>query len=460
MSGLSGWLISVGVPLACMGAAYVFTTARKNIHNSQNSQSSLDLSTGNSLEDSKKRKLEKKKRQKEQREAALKNVSQNSNTSSRMISSDSGESEDEAAPISENDMVQLAFLKKLANTSSSSNLSSSSSLNTLAPSDSSVIMQPISEDNIPQDDKSWARVPTRNEEIITSLKHRIASLTEQMEASNIAQSDLQKELNSSNRKNQSLELDIKEKTKAFSHQLNQLEGQLNGKSIELAAATEQLKNLASLSSELKIFQDKLTQIQEELECSQKEIENMSHIQHSLIQERDSVKSERDIYKSERDLLKSQVSTLQRQLVEAQKTNELNINEFSTLKKSTELELISNANQISSLNEQLNSLKNEFDLKEKESTEQSETFESELIILRTKCEALERDIAVSERELLVKSSQPPKIEYITRVEQCTENVIPSEFYHYMEGVLSGQSSFKVEKSNLLAQIIDLKRKIDN
>lgn len=364
-NGFIGWIVSVSVPLACMGAAYVFTTARKNNHNQQNGLSSSELSNkSGGLDDSRKRKLEKKKRQREQRESALIHVLQSSTSSSQLMQPDSEESDDEMHAINEFDLEQLAILKKLANTSGPSSLSNSSSLSTLIASDSSIAMQPIATDNIVDEAKAWARVPTRNEEVIAGLKHKITLLTEQLEASSSANAEQSKNLNSSNRRIQSLELDMKEKTKAFAHQLNQLEGQLNGKSIELAAATEQLKNLASLSSDLKTFQDKLTQIQEELENSQGEIEKLSQSQQSLTQERDSVTIERDSTKAERDLLKSQVSSLQRQLNEAQRTNESMTSDFLALKKSTELELIEKNSQITALDEQFCSLKTKQNLEKK------------------------------------------------------------------------------------------------
>lgn len=452
--------MSVGVPLACMGVAYVVTSKR-------NGAAGASATVLSDLEEEarRKHKHEKKRRQREQRQKRQSAVpsAYSSPASSTSEEESSEESSDVEEINNETDLLQLARLKKMANASGSASVASLAS--TLVQSESSVTMQAIETSEV---DGEWNKVPTKHEELISNLKTKVAYLTSELENTSDAHVEQQKQLEHSNKRSQVLEGEMRERTKAYQATLAKAEAEISSLRVELNEAVAKIESVTELQGEITDLQSKFTLMQEELAKSEETYQ-------ALFKERQDLSVALDAFKQECVVAKSEAGTLQRQLAEAQRSSESFSLELQAAKKALQLEQV-------------------------KAGEVEESMSTELIILRTKCEALERDVSKLEVEAQkgegAKDELKAKCEQLQAAEKSNASVqdatnaqitalkeqvnsltadkkkltaeatalksqssmMPSDYYCYLDTLMCAQKSFLSEKSILLGQIIDLKRRL--
>lgn len=428
-----GWLVSVGVPCLCMGLAYAVASGNGKKFKHQNTASStIDHETPSANSSgSGNRKLEKRKRQREIREHRQRSVasilsSLKSSSSSVVEKSSSSESEEEV------DITRLSKLKNIANLSATHS-SGASNASTILSSDSSIVMQTI------EDDGTWAKIPTRQEEIIQTLKCKISTLTEQIEAVTLSNSEQHKLLEVSNKKVQMLEYEIKERTRILQNQIIATENELKAAQAEVDASIEQATQFKLLEDEISVLQEKLSEMQVELTKNQEQTL-------ALINEHQNLSKERDLFISEN-------GSLGRQLSEAKKHSESLSTEVSQIKKAFELEQLAR----SALFEELEATK--VSLSEAKSKLITiEDLSVNIQKLEAQVQFLTKNNEDLKEEIESKSKSYEQSIIDLKLQAKEAHMIPSYCYQYMELLMNNQKSFLAEKASLLTQIIELKRKL--
>jgi hypothetical protein len=435
---LMGWVVGAAVPTACMGIAYAVNSGRKYWVSKNASPPTQQQSLVN-----KKRRRTKRRPQQAANSTAI--VSPVSTPHPLRIQESSEESDgDDASGLQEPDLLQLARLHRLTNQSatpssvsalslasastlvmSSASASSSMASATFAASASSVPTQSIQlEEADANGVVEWSKI-NRHEETVHGLKAKIAALTDHVEALNRDNREQQKQAEASARKITALETDAKERTRQFSATLIQADTDLQRTRRELENSREQLAKVAGLGVELKDLHDKCAKMEDLMAKGDLEAQAMRDSNEKLTKGR--------------SVLQSELQALTRQLDDSRR------------EASDKAKLWQDATQaLERAKVELREVVAERD----PLARQVEALTAELKLLDLQSAALRADLQELEHDkLLLGSANQEK-----KRDKSEDRVLPGAVFEYLEQLLNSQHSFHAEKAALVAQIVDLRRKL--
>lgn len=428
MSSFASWAISLGIPAACMGVAYVVTSGRDYWARKNASPSSVVAANKDGG---------KKKRQRKRRAPAPKASSDASVPAAFVVSAgeeaEEEEGEEEASTEDETENMAV-MLERLSNRSSTSSLA----IPKLAASTDLVKVTPHGVED--EQEEGWNRID-RHQENVQQLKTRIATLQEQVDALTMGNSEQARQLDASQKRIAALEAEGKERTRLFAAQLKQAEGDLDKARRDVADTQASLAKVGALGEEVTELTDKLSTMQALITAGEEE----ASANRLLVEQ-----------------LQAQLAAKDAAIADLAVRNEEQLRE---LKQSALANESDACDRERSLNGEISGLKGEAErlhAKLAALEAEAQANQHERSVLKSAAGSLERQL--DERAKLVQQLQGENAGLAGRLASLkAEASKPATdanptLLQYMEVLINAQRSFHAEKAALVAQIVDLRRRL--